>query len=59
MQVGYLRPTIGYNNTAQNRFGTAFGIDDINIEVAVFVKNAAVNQLKGRFLAAATAIFYW
>ena len=57
MQACRLRPTIGYSNTAQNRFRSAFGINDINVEIAVFVKNAAVIQLKGRLLAAAAAVF--
>ena len=57
MQACRLRPTIAYTNTAQNRFRSAFGINDINVEIAIIVKNAAVIQLKGRFLAAATAVF--
>ena len=57
MEACRLLPTIGYRNTAQNRFGTAFGIDDINVEIAVFVKNIAIIQLKGWLLPATSAVF--
>jgi len=59
MQTRKLWTTIGYNNTAQNRFRTAFGIDDINVKIAILFKNAAVTQLKGWLLPAAAAVLLY
>ena len=53
MQVCCLRPTIGYGDTAQNRFSIAFGVDLINVEIAVLVKT----QLNGWLLSATSAVF--
>ena len=56
MQGRRLRPAIGQGDLDQHVAGCSLGVFDEHVEIAVFVKDAGIEQFIFRFVAAAPPI---